>query len=354
MRWLASRKALSTCIFPMSLDVFTERRINVKNVSSLAWDGDSLVDWACGGHRYGIDGSIKERHVNYAYPFDASIVSPSGQYAAIFTSVGTKGLLLQDGEIVRQLNRDFYHAHVYLYPIAFSRLPDGREVLIHCPENYCQIEVEDVETGEVLTAVDKRESQDVFHSRFSISSNGQWLMSAGWVWHPVDVVHLYDLREALNDPKTLDGDGVSPPGRWEISSAAFVDSETIMVASSEEFYGDDDDEEDNQPGKNNVGLWTIGASSYSASIELEHSPGTIMPICNRFVISFYEHPRLIDLKEGQTIHEWEGIVSGKQTSSITWDNLPPPIALDSKNARFAIYQEDAIKIVTIDREALLR
>ena len=336
----------------MSLRIFTERRFDVQSVKSLAWDGDSVVDWASGGHRYSIDGVVEDRRVNYAYPFDASIVSPSGRYAAIFVSTGTKGLLLRDGQIIRQLNRDFYHAHAYLYPIAFARLPGGREVLIHCPDKYCQIEIEDAETGDLLTKGGERNSQDVFHSRLSVSSDGRWLMSAGWVWHPVDVVHMYNLQEVMQDPHLLDGDGITPPGMWEISSAAFVDAHTIAVGTSDEFYGDDDDKNADQLGKNSIAFWTVGTPSYSATVELSHSPGTIMPVGDRFAISMFDHPRLIDLDKGQAIHEWEDIDSGKQKSSITWDNLPPPMALDSRNARFAIAQDDTIRIITVNVEAL--
>lgn len=224
--------------------------------------------------------------------------------------------------------------------------------MIHCPANYCDIEIEDVETGECLTKSDKRESQDVFHSRLAVSSDGKWLMSAGWVWHPLSVVHVYDLQQALNDPCLLDSGEVAPPGMWELSSAAFADGDVIAVGTSDEFYGYGDDKTDNQPGENSIALWSIGASSYSAVVGLEHASGTIMVVSDRFVISMYEHPRLIDLETGQTIHEWSHIDSGKQTSSITWDKLPPPIALDSRNARFAIVQDKTIRIITIDVEAL--
>jgi len=336
----------------MSKDFFTERTIETNGVRSLAWDGDCVVDWVSGGHRYGIDGSITERLVNYAYKFDASIISPSGKYAAIFTSVGTKGALLRNGEIVRQVNRDFYCANAYLYPIAFAQLPDGREVLIHCPEHYCQIEIEDIETGERLTQSSKRDSADIFHSRLSVSPDGRWLISAGWVWHPVDVVHIYDLHEALRDPHTLDVVGIRPPGLWELSAAGFIDADTVVLGTSDEFFGDEDDEDDNQPGENRIATWKIGATSYSSSIALEHPPGTVMALSDRFVVSMFKHPRLIDLDKGQTIHEWNDIDSGTQTSSITRDKLPPPIAMDPQNARFAVAQEKNVRMVQIDVRAL--
>ncbi|MEM7349302.1 MAG: hypothetical protein AAF657_00755 [Acidobacteriota bacterium] len=337
----------------MSPNIFTERTIEVEGVRSLVWDGDCLVDWVDGGHRYGIDGSIVERSVRYAYTFDASVTSPSGDYAVIYTSTGTTGLLLRNGEVVRQINREFYHANAYLYPIAFAQLPDGREVLIHCPEAYCQIDIEDAETGECLTKREPpRDIPDIFHSRLSVSPNGRWLMSAGWVWHPLDVVHVYDLLEALRDPRTLDTLGNQPPGMWELQSASFAEGNTVIVGASDEYYGDDEDPDDDQPGENRIALWEIGASTYSARVALGHPPGTIMAINQRFIVSMFEQPRLIDLNKGQTLHEWSDIDSGKQTSSITWDKLPPPMALDSQNARFAVAQESNIRIIQINLEAI--
>ena len=97
---------------------------------------------------------------------------------------------------------------------------------------------------------------------------------------------------------------------WELSSAAFVDDEHLIVASSAEFYGDDDSEEDNRPGKHEIALWRIGSPDYSLTAVLPHPPGTIMPLSARFVLSFYDHPRLIDLQNSDTILKWPNIVSG--------------------------------------------
>jgi len=57
---------------------------------------------------------------------------------------------------------------------------------------------------------------------------------------------------------------------------------------------------------------------------------------------------LIDLHNGETIHQWSDIDSGKQTSSITWDKLPPQIALDAPNGRFAVGQDESIRVIQID------
>ena len=40
-----------------------------------------------------------------------------------------------------------YQAHEYEYPIALYYLPDGRPAILHCPDEYCQMEIELIETG---------------------------------------------------------------------------------------------------------------------------------------------------------------------------------------------------------------
>jgi hypothetical protein len=109
-----------------------EIRIPASHVRSLVWHDDELIDWAAGGQRFLLSGEAVPRHVNYAFPFDAAVSSPSGEYAVIYTRLGTKGLVLRRGEIVREINRSFYCADAYEYPVALLRIADGREVLAHC------------------------------------------------------------------------------------------------------------------------------------------------------------------------------------------------------------------------------
>jgi hypothetical protein len=54
-------------------------------------------------------------------------MSPSGEFAVIYTRLGTKGLVLHRGKIIREINRSFYHADVYEYPIGLAALKNGRE-----------------------------------------------------------------------------------------------------------------------------------------------------------------------------------------------------------------------------------
>jgi len=328
--------------------MFKEIRIKANNVKSLFWRGDELVDLVSGGYVYRLSGECVAAYVNYAYSFDAAIASPSGEYEVIYTRNQTKGLLLKKGEILREINRSFYRANAYEYPVTFAQLKSGKEVLIHCPTDYCRLDIEDVETGRCLSDTVAREPADVFHSRLSVSPQGKWLMSAGWVWHPIDVVVLFDLEAALADPRSLDKMEILPPGGWEESCAAFLNDDYVVLASSD-YVTDDEDEENEQTNAYKLALWKIGEDDYQYEISCDKPLGTLFPLTTQYVVSFYQHPRLWDLVNGKLIHEWKDIAPGHQSSSIIWDYVPPPIALDAKNKRFAVANEEEIVVVSFDK-----
>jgi hypothetical protein len=169
---------------------------------ALTWRGDALVDWK-GIFEYRLDGTSSDATVNYAYRFDRAIASTSGKYAVLYEQLGTKGIILKQGKIIREINRSFYHAHVYEYPIMFLKFPEGTEAIAHCPDHYNVIEIEEVESGKRLTTR-TGESADFFHSRLQVSPNGKYLMSAGWRWHPWDYIQIYNVEQALENPETLD------------------------------------------------------------------------------------------------------------------------------------------------------
>jgi hypothetical protein len=67
-------------------------------VRSLVWDGEELVDWVAGGARYSLNGEVVEPRVFCAYPFDAAVALAGSAFAVIYTRLGTKGLVLRDGQ----------------------------------------------------------------------------------------------------------------------------------------------------------------------------------------------------------------------------------------------------------------
>ncbi len=297
-----------------------------------------------------LDGFVREAGVFYAYGFDASVSSPSGTYSVVYERLGTKGLVLKRGKILREINRSYYHASVYEYPVTLFSLPDGRECIAHCPDEYCKIEVEELETGKRLTQRDN-EPRDYFHSRLQASCDGRWLLSAGWVWQPVNVARVFDLSAALGAPRKLDDpEPFEIADRWgvEVGAACFVGAETLAIASGERFDEPDKEEESRSPLQElSLGVFDLGAGSYTLLHELDEVVGNMMPFGDH-VVGLYEHPKLIDLRSGGIVHRWEELASGKQQSSIIHHLDPaPPMACDTRNRRFAIAGADGITVVQL-------
>jgi hypothetical protein len=149
--------------------LFNQWSFTATGIRSLCWRGEELVDWVGGCRAFALDGRERPSSVHYAYRFDAATASPDGRYAVIYEQLGTKGLLLHDGKCIREINRSYYHADAYEYPVALFRDPGGRLLLAHCPEDYCRIDLEEAETGRLLTASAGRKLEDFFHSRLTAS-----------------------------------------------------------------------------------------------------------------------------------------------------------------------------------------
>lgn len=320
-----------------------------REVVSLCWRGDTLVDWVAGGVTYALDGTVTDPHIGWAYRFDAATQSPSGRYAVIFERLGTKGLLLDNGECLREINRSFYHAEAYEYPVALFTLPDGREVLAHCPEEYCRIEIDEIATGERLTHSTARKPEDFFHSRLSASSDGRWLLSAGWIWHPFNAAGVFDVAKALSDPESLD-QSRSPRlhESAEVNSAVFADNQSIILASAPD--ADDFNDEEHiglKPGT--LGRFDLDREALVDQVSVSETVGTMLPLSPEQVIGLYEHPKVIDLRTGSVIHRWPDLPTGKQNSSILWHHeSPPPIALDPGRRRFAVAAGKQITVIEVE------
>jgi hypothetical protein len=323
---------------------------------SLAWDGDLLVDWVGGGARYNLDGSATRSRVNYAYDFDAATALPNSDWAIIYRRLGTKALLLKRGEVVRELNRSFYQAHVYTYPVCLLRALDGRVLVAHCPEEYNRIELEDASTGERLTASAKREPADFFHSRLQPSPDGKWLLSAGWVWHPFDALVWFDVAAALADGSTLDRLAHHTThsrhvGFVEESSATWQNETRILIGGGSD---EEDPEEAAQLPEpritaNGLAVYDVVEDTFLASCSFGHPAGKMMPIGHTHVVTLFDHPRLYRIEGGVLEREWPEIQSGNETSSIRgYSPKPlPPTALDPNGRRFAVANGRTIHVVRI-------
>jgi len=320
-----------------------ERRRRTSKARSLCWQGDDLVDWSDG-------------------PLDAAVTDASGRWVVAHERLGTAARLLRDGQLVRELHRSSYQSHAFLYPACLFTGPDGRTLLAHCPDVYCRIEIDDAETGERLTRSDARRPPDFFHSRLVVSPGGKRLLSAGWVWHPLDAVVWFDIAAVLANPALLDALDGPPSARHvclaEMSSAAWLDDDRAIIGASAEPEDPDEAAEFDRenPGPrlrpNGLAIYDVARVRCDASFELGYPPGTMMPVGRDHVVTFFEHPRLVSLVSGTVVHEWTAIDSGKLVSSIAHYLPASVLALDPARARFAVAAADGIDVVSIDPAAL--
>jgi hypothetical protein len=316
-------------------------------VRSLVWAGDRLVDPVGGGASVGLDGSVTPRSVNWAYVFDQALASDEGQATVLYTALGTKGLVIRGQRVLREINRSFYHAHVYEFPIAVGRLHDRTEVLIHCPDGYNRLTIETLADGKRLASATEQ-AADLFQSRLRLSPNGRHLLTAGWFWHPYGVAAVYDLVHAREDPTALDhGDTRHEPVvNAEVEAACWLTSDQIVLSTNpeEEPLGDSDAA---VPGPGELGIWSIAQRQWIARSTPGRHTGTLHAI-GRHVLALYEHPRLLDPLTGAVMDAWPSLATGTQTSSIRLNSQPaPPVAVDAANSRFAVASDNTVTVIQL-------
>ena len=320
-------------------------------VRSLVWAGDRLVDPVGGGASVGLDGSVTHRAVNWAYAFDRALISDDGQTTVLYTALGTKGLVVRDRRVVREINRSFYHADAYEFPVTVGQLHDGREVLIHCPDGYNRLAIETLVDGHRLASA-TRQAADLFQSRLQLSPDGRHLLTAGWFWHPYGVADLYDLVDALTDATALGRAGIL---RWqainaEVESACWITADHVAVSTNpDEEPLDDKDAGALGPGE--LGVWSVEQPQWIARSKFDGHTGNVHAI-GTHVLALYEHPRLLDPFTGTVVETWPDLSTGTQTSSIIWHQPPvPPVAVDSANGRFAVASEHTVTVVQLPSAA---
>ena len=219
---------------------FEEKQIEHKSVRSLVWQGDDLIDWVSGGSRFTVSGEIIPASVYFAGDFDSAIASKSGDIVVIYKQLGTKAIILENHNFVREINRSYYHADAYEYPICLWEKEGEPTSIIHCPDDYNQLVIEDALTGERFSPTSERNSPDFFHSRLSLNPSGTCLMSAGWVWHPMDIANIYRLPSSTGE-FDLDSAFATIDTANEASTCTWINDESLIAANSDEFEYDEDD-----------------------------------------------------------------------------------------------------------------
>lgn len=317
---------------------------------SLCWEGDSLVDWSSGGRRLGLDGTVTYRGEGLSYSrFDAAVATPDGRSAVVYERRGTKGLLLHGHRVLREIGRSYYHADQYDYPVALVRRPGGRLLLVHCPDDYNRLEIEDFLTGERLSHR-RSASPDVFHARLMPAPDGRSLLVEGWVWHPMDAVYRIDLDAALADPSVLDatdGRELGTPAFADAMSAAFgADGDILLNSASSR-----------SESQGSGYRWWMEPETLARlrpltgevlhQVRPEEVLGRMMPVGHTHVMGFYLHPTLVELATGRVVHRWTDLNTGPRLGSTSGFDALPPLALDPKRRRFAVGNGAEVVVVTL-------
>lgn len=319
-------------------------------VKSLAWSKGHLVDFATALSHYIDENNIGPRlKYRFNYPFDAAIVSDDGVYAVLYQKLGTKGVLLKNGDLLREINRSYYYADMYEYPVAFFRAASGIQYLIHCPVAYNQLEFEEVDSGRVVSNIAGRKPADFFHSRLEVSANNKGLLSKGWIWHPIDMVAYFDLEACLSNPLLLDQPIEPPSLDYEVSTASFIHDDLVLLGIKDNAEYFEADAEYDGIKKSQIAVWDVIHQSLAHRLVLDYKIGNIIVVDESHAIDLYKYPKLINFKNGELLDQCPDIDSGLQSSSIIGalkTNLPA-IAWDGKNKRLAIAYADTIDVLSI-------
>ena len=315
--------------------------INVGHIKTISWLNDTIVDWASGGNQYMMDGSTRQASLYYAFNFDGSINTADGKYAFIYQKPGTKGLLLKNGELLREINRSYYCASAYEYPAAFTTIDDVT-YLIHCPKEYCKLDFENVETGEIVTDIAGRAPSDIFHSRLELSPDGFVLMSKGWHWHPIDVVYFYNIKGCLIDPFILDKDTSLLDIGAEVATASFISETKVLIGSGEEVF----DEENIIFHPNHIAVWNMVTGLASTPVKVSSEIGTLFAINEELTWDTYLYPKIININTGDIVDKDESVYSGKQKSSIVTKDDLVQIVFNRNTKQLAIVGKEVIEVFT--------
>lgn len=316
--------------------------IQTGSLSTLSWLENRIVDWKNAGLTFDMEGN-KENLAQYrlAYRFDAAINSPCGNYAFVYERYGTKGLLLKNGIQLREINRTYYQANEYEYPATFARLEDGRTILIHCPYEYCRLDFEDAETGEILTNRNSGKSEDIFRSRLEVSPDGRFLLEKSWVWHPWDIVKIHDIEACLANPDLLE-QGKEPKGNTsEICSASFINSRVALLASTTEEPFDDENSSSVPPGT--LSVWDFVENKILHHVKVDVPFGNVFAVNEIYCWDLYEYPKIIDLRTGEVTQAFVEMRTGKRRSAIRNQKETEVLwAFNSFSKTIAIYGEENV------------
>jgi hypothetical protein len=178
--------------------------------------------------------------------------SADGRYAAVVNDFGRYGQVLDlvTGVVTAELHGGSYHHETVPFSAAFVE-HRGRTLVIHRTE-WNRLDISDPATGQVLTARPQPVYQagvewpdhylDYFHGTIVVSPGGRRIADDGWVWSPVGMPTVWELRAWLEDNVWESEEGASwyrlcqRAYRWN-SPMCWLDDERVVVSG---IGGDDD------------------------------------------------------------------------------------------------------------------
>jgi hypothetical protein len=313
-------------------------------LSTIDWLGDTIIDWVSGGTQYTLDGQIKQTLPYHYGSFDRAIASTDGVYAFIYKNLATKGLLLKNGEVLREINRPYYCAEVYEYPAAFITI-DSTTYLIHCPVSYNQLDFEEVETGKLITNISGRNPADVFHSRLEVSPDETTLLCRSWGWHPVEFIEVFNIADCIKTPQALDIYPVFFPDGAQICTASFIDNDNILIGSSDELIN----EENIIIPQNSIAVWNLKTQELSRPMKIAGEFGNLFAIDNNTAWDMFKYPKIVDIRTGEILDKADHINSGDQCSTILSNSeYYPQIVFNRQTKSIAIAGKDKIDVLISD------
>ena len=142
---------------------------------------------------------------------------------------------------------------------------------------------------------------------------------------------MFDLAHALENPATLDEDGLFQLGREEAESAAFSEQDKLVVATRD----------DKEP---TIGVWDLAAKSWISRKSLGEPMGTMFAAGSRaFALS--SHPKVVDLGTGRVLERWPHISTGCQRGPFNINGSTPQAAFDPTQFRLAVTTETGITVL---------
>ncbi|MEQ1822454.1 MAG: hypothetical protein ABL949_08085 [Fimbriimonadaceae bacterium] len=334
---------------------------------SLAWMGDQLVDplQYTGSDLREIPSRLSSNRISRL--FDAGMVSASGVSCA-FQQLGTKavvmrrtyspGLTATDAGVGCELERSYYYAEVTPFPIAFISWESHNDAIIFAPE-YDRLRIVDL-TGKVIVA-DSEPSEDFFHGRLEVSPSGRWLLSDGWMWHPMQARMLIDLDRVRKDPSSLNSSEILNAPSFPLFATWLSDDTLAMTPFclpewNQDAFNYDSFEpwttiSNSQSVANKLFIVDPESSQILRGVQLEFDPFYIACWGSDSIISPSPFPRIADLTTGQILAEFPDLqVAGFEESRFPC-NIPTTTPFACHRTRPVFAHATGNKLTVIEEEA---